>query len=147
MKIDSPAAMEALGQELAAMLRTGDIVTLEGDLGAGKTTLARGVLAGLGYTQDVSSPSFAIIHSYEPPEVRLPIAHIDFYRLEDKGEWEELGLDEMALHGAMIVEWPEKGPDWIRRDALAVRIEFEGTGARRLTVEPGRAWKDRWQRT
>lgn len=139
--------MEAFGRDLAARLRIGDIVTLEGDLGAGKTTVARGILSGLGYAQDVSSPSFAIVHSYEPPDVRLPVAHIDFYRLDDAAEWAELGLDEMAQYGAMIVEWPNKGPDWIRRDALSVRIEFDGTDARRLTVEPGHAWEDRWQRT
>ena len=84
MKVALPdlAATAALGQRIAAALRPGDVVALSGGLGAGKTTLARAIIAALGHAGEVPSPSFAIIETYDPPAVRLPLVHADFYRLE-----------------------------------------------------------------
>ena len=86
------AAMEQFGRQIAGKLRAGDVVALTGGLGAGKTTLARAIVAGLGHEGEVPSPSFAIIETYDPPSVRLPLVHADFYRLEDPAEAEEIGF-------------------------------------------------------
>ena len=85
---------EALGAQIAAALQPGDVVALSGGLGAGKTTLARAIIAALGHAGEVPSPSFAIIETYDPPTVRLPLVHADFYRLERPEEAEEIGLDD-----------------------------------------------------
>src|SRR3546814_6792214 len=88
--------MRGVGARLAGCLRTGDVVALSGDLGAGKTTLARGVLEGLGLAAEAPSPSFTLVQSYAPPEVRLPVWHVDLYRLSHPEEAEELGLAERS---------------------------------------------------
>ncbi len=100
------AATEALGARLAPLLRAGDVVTLSGGLGAGKTSFARGVLAALGLEEEAPSPTFAIVQPYAPPEVRLPVLHIDLYRLDDPREMDELGIDEALADSALLVEWP-----------------------------------------
>ena len=90
-----------------AHLRPGDVVALSGGLGAGKTTLARAIIAALGHAGEVPSPSFAIIETYDPPALRLPLVHADFYRLKRPEEAEELGLDDYRDGAALIAEWPE----------------------------------------
>ena len=133
-------ATEAFGRRLAGQLRPGDVITLSGGLGAGKTTLARGVLAGLGFAGEVASPTFAMVHPYEPPDVRLPAWHVDLYRLEDRAELRELGLDE--VDGVLLVEWPERVPQmWSQ--ALRLRLQPE-RGGRRLTAHLPAAWAGRW---
>jgi tRNA threonylcarbamoyladenosine biosynthesis protein TsaE len=87
--LDSAEATEALGAALAELIRPGDVVALFGDLGAGKTTLTRGVLRGLGFDGDVASPTFPIVQSYEG--LAVPIWHVDLYRIEEESEFEELG--------------------------------------------------------
>ena len=96
-------AMLALGCRLADVARIGDVIALEGGLGAGKTTLARGILEGLGLQGEAPSPSFAIVQPYDVPEVKLPVAHVDLYRLDDAEEAEELALDEYLLDSLLIV--------------------------------------------
>ena len=76
------------------LVRPGDVITLSGPLGAGKTSIARGLLAALGLAGEAPSPTFAIVQPYAPPETRLPVMHVDLYRIEDPDEIEELGLDE-----------------------------------------------------
>ncbi len=88
-------------------LQIGDVIALSGGLGAGKTTLARAIIAGLGYAGEVPSPSFAIIELYEPPALRMPVVHADFYRLKRAAETEELGLEDYRHDAALIAEWPE----------------------------------------
>ncbi len=136
-----------IGRELGALLRPGDKLALSGTLGAGKTTLARGILEGLGYEQEVPSPTFAIVQQYEPPETRIPVAHVDLYRIEDPEEIPELGLEDSLVDGAMIVEWPDRLPDEFWNDALRIELEITGEGNRRLTWAAGSAWKDRWPTT
>jgi len=101
------AATQAFGARIAAQLRAGDVVALSGGLGAGKTTLARAVIAALGHAGEVPSPSFAIIETYDPPQVRLPLVHADFYRLGDPAEALELGIDDYREGAALRAEWPE----------------------------------------
>ena len=136
-----------VGRRLGASLRAGDKISLTGTLGAGKTTRARGILEGLGYNGEVPSPTFAIVQPYEPPETRIPVAHVDLYRIEDPEEIPELGLDEMLIDGAMIVEWPDRLPDSFWDDALKIGLEITGEGNRRLTWHAGSAWNDRWPLT
>jgi tRNA threonylcarbamoyladenosine biosynthesis protein TsaE len=135
---------EALGARIAALIRPGDVLALYGDLGAGKTTLARGILRGLGFEGDVASPTFSIVIAYDPPDTRLPLAHVDLYRIEDPGELEELALDEALADGALVIEWPERMGPALWREALRIRIERTETGGRALTAEVPPAWGERW---
>ncbi|MGB5078212.1 MAG: tRNA (adenosine(37)-N6)-threonylcarbamoyltransferase complex ATPase subunit type 1 TsaE, partial [Sphingorhabdus sp.] len=86
--------MRALGLKLASQLVPGDWVAIDGPLGAGKTVLCSGILDGLGFRGEVASPSYAIVHLYEPPEVSIAVAHADLYRLQEIDELDELGLAE-----------------------------------------------------
>ena len=131
----------AAGAALARQARAGDVITLSGPLGVGKTAFARGFLAALGHKGEVPSPSFAIVQPYEALEP--PVWHVDLYRLEDPSEVDELGLDS-AGEGILLVEWPEHGGEGLWRDALALSLEFAGGDARRLTAKVPRAWEGRW---
>jgi len=138
------AATEAAGAAIAPLLRAGDAVTLSGDLGAGKTSLARGLLRALGVAGEVPSPSFAIVQPYDPPEVRLPVLHVDLYRVDDPAELEELGLDEALSDGALLVEWPERAGQGAWPDALHLSLTALSGGGRRLTWQVPAAWAGRW---
>ena len=141
----SEADMMAIGAALAKVLRAGDVVALKGSLGTGKTTLTRGLLRELGLEEEAPSPSFAIVQGYEPPEVRLPLAHIDLYRLEDEADLEELGLDDYLYDGAVVVEWPERMGARLWPHALLLSlVADEADGTRRLTATLPPAWKERW---
>ena len=134
----------ALGARLAAVARPGDVIALSGPLGAGKTSIARGLLAALGLEDEAPSPSFAIVQPYAPPEVRLPVLHVDLYRIEDPEEAEELGLDEARADSLLLVEWPERLGEAYWRDALWLTLEVLPDGARGLTAKVPAAWRDRW---
>ena len=145
--IDLPdlAAMEQLGTRIAKLLRADDVVALSGGLGAGKTTLARAIIAALGHQGEVPSPSFAIIETYDPPALRLPLVHADFYRLKHPEEAEELGLDDYRHDAALIAEWPEMAGGFAHEPGcLSIRLETAERG-RRAIVEPGRDWLGRWE--
>lgn len=144
MIVRDEQAMNDLGHHLAAILKPGDKVALTGTLGAGKTTLARGVLRGLGFGEEVPSPTFAIVQQYELPEVSLPIAHVDFYRIEDPEEIRELGLDDILTEGALVAEWPDRMPDKFWDDALQIELKIAVGDTRVLTWRAGPAWKERW---
>ena len=137
------AATQAFGARIAAQLRPGDVVALSGGLGAGKTTLARAVIAALGHAGEVPSPSFAIIETYDPPQLRLPLVHADFYRLNDPAEAEELGLDDYREGAALLAEWPEHAGGFAHEPGcLSIRLENAETG-RIAIVEPGLDWLGR----
>jgi tRNA threonylcarbamoyladenosine biosynthesis protein TsaE len=137
------AAMEAYGARIAAALRPGDVVALAGGLGVGKTTLARAILRGLGHTGEVPSPTFSIIEVYDPPAVRLPVVHADFYRLRDPGEVEELGLDDYRAGGALIAEWPDMAGGFAHEPGcLSILLETVGEG-RRAIATPAADWVGR----
>jgi tRNA threonylcarbamoyladenosine biosynthesis protein TsaE len=144
MILRDEAATLALGAQLASRAKAGDVITLSGDLGAGKTTLARGLLAALGLEGEAPSPTFAIVQSYAPPETRLPVAHIDLYRIEHPDEAEELGLDELKADHLLLVEWPERLGAAAWAGALRLRMEATGEGGRRLTAEVPPSWGARW---
>lgn len=97
--------MQAFASKVATVVRPGDVLLLDGDLGAGKTSFTKGLGAALGITQPINSPTFTIIHEY--PEGTVPLYHMDLYRLEDGGA-EDLGLEEyFEGDGVSVVEWPE----------------------------------------
>ena len=137
------AAMGRFGAAIAAHLRPGDVVALSGGLGTGKTTLARAILAGLGNSGEVPSPSFSIVEPYDPPSVRLPVVHADFYRLARPEEAEELGLDDYRQGAALIAEWPEQAGGFAHEPAcLSISLETDGEG-RIAIVEGGKDWLGR----
>jgi tRNA threonylcarbamoyladenosine biosynthesis protein TsaE len=137
------AAMSRLGAAIAEALLPGDVVALQGGLGAGKTTLARAIIAGVGHKGEVPSPSFAIIELYEPPTVRLPVVHADFYRLKHPSEAEEIGLDDYRQGAAMIAEWPEQAGGFSHEPGcLTITLEPAEEG-RIAIVEAGVDWLGR----
>jgi len=140
-----PAQTEGVGRELARGLVGGEVIALSGELGAGKTTLVRGIAAALGIDPArVSSPTFVLLHEYEGG--RLTLAHADAYRLASAGEFEALGLDDLLADGrvVLVVEWPERVIDALPTDrTIAVAIEplpsagdAAGAPARRITITP-----------
>ena len=134
LQLDDEAATAALARALGDVLRPGDVVGLEGDLGAGKTTFTREAVHGLGVNDEtpVTSPTFALLHQYEG---RLPIGHADLYRLADGIELEELGLEELLHDGAVLfVEWGRKFPEIADRTSLWVELEIVSEHARRVRL-------------
>ena len=145
MRLDLPdlAAMERFGAAIAKAIQPADVVALSGGLGAGKTTLARAIIAGLGYAGEVPSPSFAIIEVYDPPAVRLPVVHADFYRLTSPREADELGLDDYRAGAALIAEWPEQAGGFAHEPGcLSISLEMGDVG-RFAIVQSGQAWQGR----
>lgn len=136
------AGVHALAQRLAALLRPGDVVTLAGDLGAGKSELARAVIrARAGAAIEVPSPTFTLVQRYELPD--LALVHADLYRLRDPEELGELGLDEALAGAALLVEWPERAPGW-PSDRLEIRLApGPSATARRVSLEGYGRWADR----
>jgi tRNA threonylcarbamoyladenosine biosynthesis protein TsaE len=124
-----------LGRNMAQSLRGGELLILEGDLGMGKTVFARGIAAGLGIAQEeVRSPSFTLVHEYE--NGKLPLFHVDLYRIESVDEMEELGLDDLTQAGGVVmIEWGDKLPPWFRRGALTIRFHDLGEGSRRIELD------------
>ncbi|WP_332817848.1 tRNA (adenosine(37)-N6)-threonylcarbamoyltransferase complex ATPase subunit type 1 TsaE [Sphingopyxis sp.] len=134
---------DRIGAAIGAALMPGDVVALSGDLGAGKTTLARAMLKARGLAGEAPSPTFAIVQPYAPPEVDLPVAHVDLYRIEDAEELIELGLDDYLHDGALLIEWPERLGDRGWPDTLLLSISGDGD-ARVLTASVPPAWEARW---
>jgi len=136
-------ATEAFGAALAPLLRPGDAIALYGALGAGKTTLARGLLRGLGHDGDVASPTFPIVQAYAPPDTRIPLWHVDLYRIENGSELDEIGLGEALGEAALVIEWPERLP-FLWPETLRLTLSTEPGGGRALTALVPPAWGARW---
>ena len=120
-----------LGESLAERLKPGDVLLLEGDLGAGKSELTRGIARGLGVEETVTSPSFTILNVYESG--RCPLYHFDWYRLEGSGELYELGMDEyLGGDGIAVVEWPDRCPDAIPENSYRIILETLGENERNI---------------
>lgn len=141
MILDDETATLALGARLAAAAQAGDVITLSGPLGVGKTALARGLLGALGHRGEVPSPTFAIVQPYE--DLDPPVWHVDLYRIEKPSELEQLGLDA-AADAVLLVEWPERAGAAAWPDALRLSLDFGEAGARRLTAVVPPAWEARW---
>jgi len=130
----SRAETEALGEHLGRAARAGDVLALWGELGAGKTTLVRGIARGLGIAAaEVTSPTFVIVHEHEG---RLPLFHVDLYRL-GPGDLGSTGWDEGIATGAVTaIEWPDRLGDALPAERLDLRLEPTGTHERRIAIEP-----------
>ena len=134
------AAMQQFARRIAHGLRECDTISLSGPLGAGKTTLARGILRSLGHEGEVPSPTYTIFEVYELKN--LTVVHADFYRLTHKAELRELGFDDYQDHGVTIVEWPERVGRFDGPNVLSVQLEVVGND-RRAIVEAGPGWQGR----
>ncbi|MCX6022314.1 MAG: tRNA (adenosine(37)-N6)-threonylcarbamoyltransferase complex ATPase subunit type 1 TsaE [Chloroflexi bacterium] len=135
METAGPEATAAVGEALGRLAQPGDVVLLRGDLGAGKTCLTQGLGRGLGITQPVTSPTFVLAAEYR--EGRLPLFHLDLYRLAGDAEADDLGLDEYFEGGGVtVVEWPDRAPGALPAEHLMVDLaHVRGNEAvRRLTV-------------
>ena len=134
--------MAALAAGLAPQLRPGDTIALHGDLGAGKTSFARALISALGWGGEVPSPTYTLVQSYEPPDVRVPVWHVDLYRLDAPGDADALGLFE--TNAALVIEWPERLAERLPADALHLHISGSGDAIRYLTWTAPPAWEGRW---
>lgn len=141
------AAMAAFGARIAARLRAGDVVALEGGLGAGKTTLARAILGSLGHAGEVPSPTFTIIETYAAPPLRLAVVHADFYRLEDPSELAEIGLDDYREGAVLLAEWPDHAGGFMREPGCLsitlMPVGESGEGGRIAIARGGADWVGR----
>lgn len=122
----------AVGARLAALLNPGDVVLLNGEMGAGKSELARGVARGLGVLGPVPSPSFTILNAYD--EGRVPLYHFDWYRISSPEEIAEMGMEEqLGGDGVALVEWSERASEYLPDRALEIRIRPTGENEREIT--------------
>lgn len=141
MILEDERATAAVGAQLARLVHRGDVITLAGPLGVGKTALARGFIAALGHRGEVPSPSFAIVQPYE--ELDPPVWHVDLFRVEEASELDELGLDS-AADAVLLVEWPERAGANMWPESLALSLEFAEDGRRILTAKVPPSWDGRW---
>ena len=131
---NSAAETEALGRQFAAELKPGVVLALQGELGAGKTQLAKGIAAGLGTDTVVTSPTFTIVHEYRGG--KLPLYHFDFFRLDDRDRLLRLGLDDYFFgDGVCMVEWADRFPELSPEQSRWVRFEITGPDQRVISFE------------
>ncbi|MBN2353733.1 MAG: tRNA (adenosine(37)-N6)-threonylcarbamoyltransferase complex ATPase subunit type 1 TsaE [Spirochaetales bacterium] len=122
-----------LGRKLAGRFAPGDVVALSGSLGAGKTSLVKGIALGLGIAEPVTSPTFTLIQEYEG---RMPLYHVDLYRITDPDQLDDLGIEEyLDGNGVTVIEWPEKAGRLFPPRTLAVGITVLDGGRRRFEME------------
>jgi tRNA threonylcarbamoyladenosine biosynthesis protein TsaE len=141
--LNDEAATAQLGARIGPALAPGDVVALSGELGAGKTALARAILRGRGVEGHVPSPTFTLVQAYETPG--LTVHHFDLYRVEDETELRELGLDDAHEDGALLIEWPERGmPGHWAADALNISLSMESGGdtTRELRIAGPLRWRE-----
>ena len=131
----SPEQTIAFGRTLTELLAAPKLVLLRGDLGAGKTTLVKGIAAGFGAAEeeDVTSPTFTLVHEYRGPRANL--YHIDLYRIDTQRELETLGLDDLRAEGGVVlIEWGEKFPRLLRERDVEIALERDGETGRRIRI-------------
>ena len=142
------AATADLGHRLAAVLKAGDVLCLVGDLGAGKTTLARQIIADLCGIDDAPSPTYTLVQVYETA-MQVPLWHVDLYRIEAAGELDELGLDDAFDEAVTLIEWPERLGDAIPADRLEISIAMASAGVdtvRNARITGFGSWENRLDR-
>jgi len=131
---NSPAETEGIGRQFAKELNVGSILALEGELGSGKTQFTKGLVAGLESSAPVTSPTFTIVHEY--PGGRLPVYHFDFFRLENRESVAQLGLDDYFFgDGVSVIEWPDRFPEFIPKQARWILFEIRSENARMINIK------------
>lgn len=138
LTLGSLGETEALGARIATLLAPGDTIALEGDLGAGKTTLARAILTARGLRETVPSPTFTLVQRYELPD--FAVSHFDLYRIVREADVDELGLDEALFDGAALIEWPEQAGSRLPDDALHVQLAIIEGARRRVRLKGPARW-------
>jgi tRNA threonylcarbamoyladenosine biosynthesis protein TsaE len=129
----SPPETHQIGDALGKLLRAGDVLLLQGPLGAGKTALTQGIASGMGVTAAVTSPTFVLVNQYPGP---LTLYHVDLYRIEGAPEAEDLGLDDYFFgDGVTVVEWPERAPAAMPPEHLLIRLDHAGDTSRDIRFE------------
>ncbi len=134
---------ERFGLRLGEVAKAGDVICLNGDLGAGKTTLTQAIARGLQVPPSfyVTSPSFAMFHEYPG---RLPLYHMDFYKLEDAGEIIDLGFEEyFYLEGLTVIEWSERAVEILPADRLSLYLQIQSESSRKVKLQYFRSWQER----
>lgn len=139
--VASSGEMEALGRKLAALLMPGDIILLDGDLGAGKTLLVSGIAQALGVDVQVTSPTFLVVKSYD--DGLLPLTHADVYRLGSTSEFTDLELVQESADGVLAIEWGSAVRSALPDDVLTISIAADGDGVRSVTLRGEGQWKSR----
>jgi tRNA threonylcarbamoyladenosine biosynthesis protein TsaE len=138
----SPEQTRRIGARLGGALQAGDVICLQGDLGAGKTTFVQGIARGWGSLDSVSSPTFVIVNEYRRAQ-RGKLFHMDAYRLDSTQEAEEIDLDSMLMEGALLIEWPERIDPLVPSERLWVRLEHMGGEEREMEFRSsGRRYDD-----
>jgi tRNA threonylcarbamoyladenosine biosynthesis protein TsaE len=132
---ESPDQTRGLGKRLGALLQPGDVICLQGELAAGKTTFVQGVAQGWGSLDAVSSPTFILVNVYRRPDGEQ-LFHFDTYRLDSAPEAEELDIDAMLLQGALVIEWPERMQSVLPAEQLWIKLEHVDEAHRKLHFEP-----------
>jgi len=131
---NSPAETEAIGRQLAEYIDVGSILALKGDLGSGKTLFVKGLVAGLGSSADVTSPTFTIVHEYRGG--RVPVYHFDFFRVENQRSAERLGLDDYFFgDGVSVIEWADRFPEFIAEHARWILFEIKSQNVRAIITK------------
>ena len=131
---NSPTETEAIGRQLAERIDVGAVLALKGELGSGKTLFVKGLVAGLGCSADVTSPTFTILHEYRGG--RLPVYHFDFFRLEDSQSLARLGLDDYFFgDGLSVIEWADRFPEFIPEQAPRILFEIKSETQRAITFK------------
>lgn len=142
LPLASEDAAARFGAALGPLLQCGDIICLAGPLGAGKTTLARGLITALFGPGDIPSPTFTLVETYRGDS--LSLWHFDLYRLEQASEVWELGLEDSLNDGVTLIEWPDRIAGLLPPDALHLNIDIDKPGQRRLLrIEGGQGWRER----
>ena len=131
----SPEQTRRMGMRLGGMVKPGDIICLQGDLGAGKTTLVQGLAQGWGSLDPVTSPTFIIVNMYRRPD-NAQLFHLDTYRLESEPEAAELDLDDMLATGPLVIEWPERIESILPEERLWLYLEYVAEEQRRVKITP-----------
>jgi tRNA threonylcarbamoyladenosine biosynthesis protein TsaE len=131
---NSPAETKAIGRRLATTAVAGSVLALTGELGSGKTQFVKGIVAGLGSGDPVTSPTFTIVHEYRGG--RLPVYHFDFFRLQDRKSIASVGVDEYLFSdGVSIIEWADRFPDLVPAKAQWISLEVRSENERTITIE------------
>ena len=140
----SPKDTIDVGKKIGKLLKEGDVVALIGDLGAGKTVISKGLCSGLGVEEDyITSPTYTIINQYDG---KIPVYHIDLYRLKNSSELYNLGWDEYIYgHGTCIIEWADKAGEMLPEEYLTINIEVTGKNNRKITLQAkGESYENTW---